>query len=72
MNAPERSASFLLDEDSGEQKCVYTADTKVRIWLIRFIAIIDVVSAQHHDVYLIIFSNNSLSYFSFGFMSALL
>jgi DNA-directed RNA polymerase II subunit RPB11 len=29
MNAPERSASFLLDEDSGEQKIVYTADTKV-------------------------------------------
>ena len=29
MNAPERSASFLLDEDSGERKIVYTADTKV-------------------------------------------
>lgn len=29
MNAPERSSAFLLDEDSGEQKCVYTADTKV-------------------------------------------
>jgi DNA-directed RNA polymerase II subunit RPB11 len=29
MNAPERSASFLLDEESGEQKIVYTADTKV-------------------------------------------
>jgi DNA-directed RNA polymerase II subunit RPB11 len=29
MNAPERSASFLLDVDSGEQKIVYTADTKV-------------------------------------------
>eukprot|EP00980_Cylindrotheca_fusiformis_P003738 scaffold828_cov81-Cylindrotheca_fusiformis.AAC.2 len=29
MNAPERSSSFLLDEDAGEQKCVYTADTKV-------------------------------------------
>lgn len=29
MNAPERTASFLLDEDNGEQKIVYTADTKV-------------------------------------------
>lgn len=29
MNAPERSASFLLDEDAGEQKIEYTADTKV-------------------------------------------
>ena len=29
MNRPERSASFLLDEDSGEQKIVYTADTKI-------------------------------------------
>mmetsp|Transcript_68304 Transcript_68304/g.197954 ORF Transcript_68304/g.197954 Transcript_68304/m.197954 type:complete len:128 (+) Transcript_68304:54-437(+) len=29
MNAPERSLSFLLDEDAGEVKCVYTADTKV-------------------------------------------
>lgn len=29
MNAPERSASFLLDEDNGEQKIVYTSDTKV-------------------------------------------
>jgi hypothetical protein len=29
MNAPERSASFILDEDSGEQKITYTADTKV-------------------------------------------
>jgi len=29
MNAPERTATFLLDEDSGEQKIVYTADTKI-------------------------------------------
>lgn len=29
MNAPERSAAFMLDEDSGERKIVYTADTKV-------------------------------------------
>jgi len=29
MNAPERSLSFLLDEDAGEVKCVYTPDTKV-------------------------------------------
>ena len=29
MNAPERTASFLLDEDSGEQKIVYTPDTKI-------------------------------------------
>ena len=29
MNAPERSASFLLDEDNGERKIEYTADTKV-------------------------------------------
>eukprot|EP00536_Pseudo-nitzschia_multiseries_P007938 jgi/Psemu1/305329/fgenesh1_kg.192_\ len=29
MNAPERTQSFLLDEDSGELKIVYTADTKV-------------------------------------------
>jgi hypothetical protein len=29
MNAPERSSAFLLDEDSGEVKIVYTADTKV-------------------------------------------
>ncbi|EEC46978.1 predicted protein [Phaeodactylum tricornutum CCAP 1055/1] len=29
MNAPERASSFLLDEDSGERKIVYTTDTKV-------------------------------------------
>jgi len=29
MNAPERSASFLLDEDNGETKIEYTPDTKV-------------------------------------------
>jgi DNA-directed RNA polymerase II subunit RPB11 len=29
MNAPERTAAFLLDEDSGEKKIVYMADTKV-------------------------------------------
>ena len=29
MNAPERAASFLLDEDSGEVKIEYAADTKV-------------------------------------------
>jgi len=29
MNAPERSSTFLLDEDSGERKIVYTPDTKV-------------------------------------------
>jgi DNA-directed RNA polymerase II subunit RPB11 len=29
MNAPERAASFLLDEDSGEVKVTYTPDTKV-------------------------------------------
>ena len=28
MNAPERTASFLLDEDIGEVKIVYTPDTK--------------------------------------------
>ena len=30
MNAPERTANFTLDEDAGEQKIVYSADTKVR------------------------------------------
>lgn len=29
MNAPERAASFLLDEDNGEVKITYMADTKV-------------------------------------------
>ena len=29
MNAPERSAAFQLDEDSGEVKIVYTSDTKI-------------------------------------------
>ena len=29
MNAPERTASFLLDEDNAEMKIVYTSDTKV-------------------------------------------
>eukprot|EP00594_Rhizosolenia_setigera_P010370 CAMPEP_0178971798 /NCGR_PEP_ID=MMETSP0789-20121207/20544_1 /TAXON_ID=3005 /ORGANISM="Rhizosolenia setigera, Strain CCMP 1694" /LENGTH=131 /DNA_ID=CAMNT_0020658947 /DNA_START=37 /DNA_END=432 /DNA_ORIENTATION=- len=29
MNAPERDATFLLDEDSGEQKIEYATDTKV-------------------------------------------
>mmetsp|Transcript_39385 Transcript_39385/g.57913 ORF Transcript_39385/g.57913 Transcript_39385/m.57913 type:complete len:136 (-) Transcript_39385:509-916(-) len=28
-NRPERSAAFLLDEDNGEVKVTYTADTKV-------------------------------------------
>lgn len=29
MNAPERSLSFLLDEDIAEEKITYAADTKV-------------------------------------------
>ena len=29
MTAPERAAAFLLDEDSGEVKIEYSADTKV-------------------------------------------
>ena len=29
MNAPERASAFLLDEDSGEVKVTYSADTKV-------------------------------------------
>ena len=29
MNAPERSSEFILDEDNGETKIVYSADTKV-------------------------------------------
>jgi|Transcript_7271 DNA-directed RNA polymerase II subunit RPB11 len=29
MNAPERAAAFLLDEDIGEVKLEYKADTKV-------------------------------------------
>ena len=29
MNAPERSSCFRLDEDNGEEKIVYTTDTKV-------------------------------------------
>ena len=29
MNAPERSAAFLLDEDNAEEKVTYTDDTKV-------------------------------------------
>ena len=29
MNAPESTISFLLDEDNGEVKIVYSADTKV-------------------------------------------
>ena len=29
MNAPERNAVFLLDEDNGERKIVYGQDTKV-------------------------------------------
>lgn len=29
MNAPERSAAFLLDEDNDEQKVTYASDTKV-------------------------------------------
>jgi DNA-directed RNA polymerase II subunit RPB11 len=28
MNAPERAAAFLLDEDAGERKIVYTTDTR--------------------------------------------
>lgn len=28
MNAPERAAAFLLDEDSGERKIEYSVDTK--------------------------------------------
>lgn len=28
MNAPERAAAFLLDEDNGERKIEYTQDTK--------------------------------------------
>ena len=34
MNAPERAASFLLDEDTGETKIVYTSDTKVSSTLV--------------------------------------
>lgn len=29
MNAPERSAAFLLDEDNAEEKITYVSDTKV-------------------------------------------
>ena len=29
MNAPERSAAFLLDEDNAEEKVTYVSDTKV-------------------------------------------
>mmetsp|Transcript_62469 Transcript_62469/g.73072 ORF Transcript_62469/g.73072 Transcript_62469/m.73072 type:complete len:130 (+) Transcript_62469:64-453(+) len=29
MNAPERSSAFLLDEDAGEVRIEYAADTKV-------------------------------------------
>jgi|EP01083_Nonionella_stella_P072734 DNA-directed RNA polymerase II subunit RPB11 len=29
MNAPERSACFLLDEDNAEEKVTYASDTKV-------------------------------------------
>lgn len=29
MNAPERSAAFLLDEDNAEEKITYLSDTKV-------------------------------------------
>mmetsp|Transcript_25801 Transcript_25801/g.39538 ORF Transcript_25801/g.39538 Transcript_25801/m.39538 type:complete len:128 (+) Transcript_25801:42-425(+) len=29
MNAPERTAAFLLDEDNGEVKLTYAPDTKV-------------------------------------------
>ena len=28
MNAPERTAAFLLDEDNGERKIEYASDTK--------------------------------------------
>lgn len=28
MNAPERTAAFLLDEDNGERKIEYITDTK--------------------------------------------
>ncbi|GKY97273.1 hypothetical protein MPSEU_000685700 [Mayamaea pseudoterrestris] len=28
MNAPERAAAFVLDEDAGEQKIEYSIDTK--------------------------------------------
>lgn len=28
MNAPERAAAFILDEDAGERKIEYTTDTK--------------------------------------------
>ena len=31
MNAPERAAAFLLDEDNGEVKIEYSADTKVSL-----------------------------------------
>jgi hypothetical protein len=31
MNAPESTISFLLDEDNGEVKIVYSADTKVSV-----------------------------------------
>jgi hypothetical protein len=43
MNAPERSASFLLDEDSGEVKIVYSADTKVRARTILIFATLQLV-----------------------------
>ena len=29
MNRPERSDAFLLDEDAGEQKIVFTPETKI-------------------------------------------
>jgi DNA-directed RNA polymerase II subunit RPB11 len=29
MNAPERTAAFMIDEDAGEKKITYTPSTKV-------------------------------------------
>ena len=43
MNAPERSSTFLLDEDSGEQKVTYSTDTKVRCFILYYIILFGLV-----------------------------
>ena len=59
MNAPERSASFLLDEDAGEVKCVYTPDTKVRKYAQFFATVVTVM------VMVLVFARNAIAVLQF-------
>lgn len=60
MNAPESTISFLLDEDNGEVKIVYAADTKVSVDNVLVIREKLLHSLLSVSIYVNYFTNNPL------------